>query len=314
LVRLQRAGGLSPFTYRLRVRSLTFGSPSPARDARDVVVVRSTNQGANWSAKQLVNDDPAGLENRRPFICVDGHGYASIFWHDSRTPGLGTHAALTSIFGSTSTDGGVTWGANYMVTDELSFFSFNTIAVPNLGDYNQAAASCRGVIHAAWSDQRISTGDVRTPGTNTFTAGLGPETYTASLSFPFPLNCPANIVRSNDSGQCGAIVTYTPPTSPGCVTVTCSPPSGSFYPVGTTTVNCTASTGESCSFTVTVKDTTKPSITGVSANPAVLWPPNHTMRNVTVSYTATDNCGAPACTLSVTSNEPVNGTGDGDTS
>jgi hypothetical protein len=39
------------------------------------------------------------------------------------------------------------------------------------------------------------------------------------------------------------------------------------------------------------------------------------MVNVTVSYDVTDNCALPpdSCTLSVTSNEPVNGKGDGDT-
>lgn len=36
------------------------------------------------------------------------------------------------------------------------------------------------------------------------------------------------------------------------------------------------------------------------------------MIDVTVNYTATDNCSAPVCTLSVVSNEPVNGTADGD--
>src|SRR5262249_49482450 len=58
-----------------------------------------------------------------------------------------------------------------------------------------------------------------------------------------------------------------------------------------------------------------PTITGTSADPSVLWPPNHKMVNVTVNYTVTDNCPPPAnaCTLSVTSNEPVDGTGDGDT-
>ena len=37
------------------------------------------------------------------------------------------------------------------------------------------------------------------------------------------------------------------------------------------------------------------------------------MEPVTVNYTATDNC-AVTCTLSVTSNEPENGFGDGDQS
>jgi hypothetical protein len=37
------------------------------------------------------------------------------------------------------------------------------------------------------------------------------------------------------------------------------------------------------------------------------------MVNVTVNYNVTDNCGSSSCTLSVSSNEPINGTGDGDT-
>jgi len=193
LIRLQRSAGTSPFTYTLRVRALTFGAPNPARDARDVVVVRSTNQGTNWSSEQRVNDDPAGLENRRPFLCVDGLGHVHVFWHDSRLPGLGSNAALTSVFGTTSRDGGLTWTPNYCVTDELSFFSFNTIAIPNLGDYNMATA-VGGVIHPAWSDQRLSTGDVRnpTPPPN-FTAGRGPDAYTTALQFGFSVSCPADL-------------------------------------------------------------------------------------------------------------------------
>lgn len=61
-------------------------------------------------------------------------------------------------------------------------------------------------------------------------------------------------------------------------------------------------------------DDTPPQITGVAVSSALLWSANHKMMNVTVNYTATDNCGPVTCTLSVTSNEPVNGADDGDTS
>ena len=44
----------------------------------------------------------------------------------------------------------------------------------------------------------------------------------------------------------------------------------------------------------------------------VLWPPNHKMVDVTVSYSVTNSCGAPTCTLSIASNEPINGPGEGD--
>ncbi len=55
-------------------------------------------------------------------------------------------------------------------------------------------------------------------------------------------------------------------------------------------------------------------ITNLVANPCWLWPPNHKMREVKVNYSVGDNCTSPAsCELSVTSNEPVNGIGDGNT-
>jgi len=57
-------------------------------------------------------------------------------------------------------------------------------------------------------------------------------------------------------------------------------------------------------------------ISSVSANPSTLWPPNHKMVPVSMSVAVTDICdAAPVCRIiSVSSNEPVNGLGDGDTS
>ncbi len=63
--------------------------------------------------------------------------------------------------------------------------------------------------------------------------------------------------------------------------------------------------------TIIVDDKEPPKVTGISADPVVLWPPNHKMSDVTINYTATDNCGVTS-TLSVTSSDPVNGGSDGD--
>ena len=69
-----------------------------------------------------------------------------------------------------------------------------------------------------------------------------------------------------------------------------------------------------CEVTVTVVDTTPPVITSVVASPSRLWPPNHKMRDVTVNATAADICGEVTTRIvQVTSNEPVNGKGDGNT-
>ncbi len=68
---------------------------------------------------------------------------------------------------------------------------------------------------------------------------------------------------SSDADQCGAVVNYAAAVAsdncPG-VSVVCNPPSGSFFPIGTTTVTCTASDASgnvsSCVFDVTVENQT----------------------------------------------------------
>ena len=69
-----------------------------------------------------------------------------------------------------------------------------------------------------------------------------------------------------------------------------------------------------CSQIITVNDNTPPQINDLGLSQYTMWPPNHTMRDITVNYTITDNCASsPSVTVTVTSNEPVNGTADGDT-
>jgi len=77
------------------------------------------------------------------------------------------------------------------------------------------------------------------------------------------------------------------------VTATCSPVSGSTFPVGTTTVTCTATdqlnNTASCTFTVTVKDNEKPKIT-CPINVTVSCETS-TLPGSVGSPVITDNCG-----------------------
>lgn len=84
------------------------------------------------------------------------------------------------------------------------------------------------------------------------------------------LNLPANISAQADSSS-GKVVAYSASASDlvaGSVTPSCSPASGSSFPIGVTTVNCSANDGHgntaNGSFTVTIGDTTGPVISGVS--------------------------------------------------
>ncbi len=138
---------------------------------------------------------------------------------------------------------------------------------------------------------------------------------------PPVLTLPAGI-RVEATSPSGAVVPYTASALDaidGVVPITCTPASGAQFAIGSTPVSCTASdtrgnraTG---SFSVTVEDTTPPEIVSISASPNTLWPPNHQMVNVVLTVVAVDTAdSAPASRIvSVSSNQPVNGTGDGDT-
>jgi hypothetical protein len=64
---------------------------------------------------------------------------------------------------------------------------------------------------------------------------------------------------------------------------------------------------------IAIQDTQAPTVAMV-VSPTRLWPPNHTMHVVARGVSASDVCDpAPALSFAITSDEPVNGLGDGDT-
>jgi hypothetical protein len=88
----------------------------------------------------------------------------------------------------------------------------------------------------------------------------GAETCSFAVTVVPALSCPVDITATAQPGSSTRVVTYTAPAiAGGCnspFAVTCTPGSGSEFPIGSTTVNCVASDGIGhsvpCSFTVTV--------------------------------------------------------------
>lgn len=80
------------------------------------------------------------------------------------------------------------------------------------------------------------------------------------------LSCPGDITQDNDSGICGAVVTYMVDSPVGCnggtLTQTAGLESGSTFPVGTTTNTFEYDDGsnpiQTCSFDITINDTEAP--------------------------------------------------------
>lgn len=136
-----------------------------------------------------------------------------------------------------------------------------------------------------------------------------------------------DIVVGNDPGVCSAIVEFEVTASDDCVEalVVCNPASGSEFPVGETTVECTATDANNNTsvdtFTVTVEDREAPVVTGIM-EAISLWPPNHryvTFTSEDFILTVSDNCTDLSpddfVVAQATSDEPedIRGSGDGRT-
>jgi len=155
--------------------------------------------------------------------------------------------------------------------------------------------------------------------------GSQPAGFTYSISRNVPLlTPPPALTVSAGANDCGAFVGDSSlgqpainDSWPDAVVSRAGVPAGNIFPFGQTTLTYTASDSQGnfaqVSQLVTVVDTSPPDLTNISADKSVLSPPNHKLVDVTVGYTARDNCGLVNTSITVTSNEPVNGTGDGDT-
>ncbi len=219
-----------------------------------------TYQGAFWDPAQEVHTN-SGVQNKWFYLLTDGENGTNDNGKQYCVTGVGLNAAAK--------------------------IAYRNLTVYLNSSSNYAAART-GAINAArdlygiGSQEEIST-------TNAW--------YAVGVGGPYApaITCPSNIVSTNTANLCSRVVTYTPPSGrANCPTTTQTNglASGASFPVGVTTnifkVTDAAGSTSTCSFTVTINDTQKPTIT---------CPANQFLNCQTslpaYSGTITDNCPGP---------------------
>lgn len=209
---------------------------------------------------------------------------------------------------------GVTGGASY----EFGAVPAAGCSVTDAEDGPQTVSPVIGSVTGPLSGYGLGSQEVACSYTDT-----GGLTTTASATYsivdtnPPTLSLPGDMTAEATSAS-GAIVVFSPTASDAvdpAPVVSCSPASGSTFPLGETTVNCSATdvvgNSSSGSFKVTVQDTTPPNITLLSRTPANANGWNN--GDVTVVWSCSDAVGVISETASATvstegENQSVTGT------
>ena len=262
---------------------------------------------------------------------LDQYGTGTTF--PTRSIGAVTFAtAGTHLIRMTSTGKQPAAGTYLLSADKFSFISqagvaAATIVLNNLdrtydGTSKSATAATTPLGLATSITYDGSTTAPIAAGAYTVVAKITAPGYVGTTSSTLVINeAPATVTLGDlDQVHDGSPKAATATTSPEGLDVlitydgsTTAPSEVGTYEVVGTVISANY-TGEATG-TLTIADTTPPVIESLKASLTSLWPADHRMVAITVDATVTDNdkIEAEIRILTVTSNEPDNGVGDGDT-
>ena len=148
-----------------------------------MIFSRSTDSGLDWTdtfqvgsnpGATVLNDDNGGNSatgltpdevisgQAMPRLAVDAHGNISVIWYDTRDDPA-NH--LLNVWGTTSTDGGVMFSANYRITS-VSLDANQGVFTDATGQPNHYLGDSLGLVlandtaYAAWTDTRNGNQDI----------------------------------------------------------------------------------------------------------------------------------------------------------
>jgi hypothetical protein len=134
---------------------LVYASRPGTGDPGDIDYIRSTDNGATWSAPLKVNTDAGARGQWQPSLAVTSAGHVFVSWYDERNT---TGEAGYERFGRLSTDNGATWQADSQVSDVVSPKPLQVDPGLNscyAGDYDRSYGAS-GVVHTTWTDGRVA--------------------------------------------------------------------------------------------------------------------------------------------------------------
>jgi hypothetical protein len=141
---------------------------TPTNDPSDIVISRSTNNGATWT-RATISQGVYGDSEFMPAAGIDANGNIAVTWYDNRrhltvpdTFFAGTTHYLLDLTSTTSTDGGLTWTVPARVNDSANTFD-PELGAPDrfgnhterIGEYNGLAV-VNGVAYADWTGNRTT--------------------------------------------------------------------------------------------------------------------------------------------------------------
>ena len=159
-------------------------------------------------------------------------------------------------------NGNITCSINTLASGASATFSF--VYTVNAGTPAGTVITNTVSIASATTNE-LNNGDNSASASASVTSGGG--TGTCTIDCPEDIVTQSNTTDPNDPNQPGAIVHFDAPTTDGtCGTVTIDHCNNCFFPQGNTVVTARATTGDSCSFSVTV--------TAASNAPTISCPAN----------------------------------------
>jgi hypothetical protein len=133
----------------------------------DVFMRTSTDGGATWGERVVVNDDTVRANQFEPGISIAPDGRVDIAWYDFRhspsppivSPGHNGDKGMSDVYYSYSTDGGRSFAPNVRVTDRSIDRSVGVWGNDINSKFNMGIASDRRGVYLAWQDSRNAVGE-----------------------------------------------------------------------------------------------------------------------------------------------------------